>query len=62
VAHHLEAGQRVHQELPLSDAGDALLTEPSDAGHLLLAFHVDDAGEIAAVGVPLNSDEFSDVD
>jgi len=62
MADDLEIGKWIHDELLMSNAGYWFFAEPSNAGHLLLALHINNSGEIAAVSVSFDPNQLGDVD
>lgn len=61
MADNLKIGEWIHNKFPMSNACYWFLAEPSNAGHLFFALHVDDPCEITAVRVSSDSNKLSDV-
>ena len=65
VADDLEVMEGVDQEFPIGDTGDALVVESPCRSHvrdLVLSLQIQDAGQVAAIRIPLNANQRGDID
>lgn len=61
MTNNLEINKRIHDKLPVCDTGNRFFAKPSNARDLLLALHVDNPGQVSAIGVPIDSYKLGNV-